>query len=616
MATLSLLARVFSSHYPHIGISFKDEVIPAVLNMLRTQPRDNALIELCLQVLYGWSVCMINAASWAKLFEVLARLCRFADKISRYTFSQILFELAGLVSVASTHGQRFDAIAQHLHSARKVRSYFVCCLRSDSASDRLAALRGLCYMTGAFNLPWNPRSEWDPDAVTTLHADQMAQVEDQIHSFGHDPAASDAAHFCDLRDLFYDSMRRFCVDKDLRKLAHELYRIIAQDPLVVSFIPSVTRHFLENQGPSAAGLPFHSWDDTLKYCVQELRREADDSPTDDHEDVVTVLEAWDLMLDGDVASAADLVRPMVSQQEAGFWYYYVLAESGEPEDIVIAWNALDFTNMHERLVSRSPTFAALRSSAIYRGVLFNIAEQAMRYVISAADGRSPEEWSLRASLLIIAESATAEYMTVAPFDARNSLQIYDIRLVAEIISIGHTLHLQKIEDMKKLWTLHTQGHSNPSWNNMRPRFLQPVLQCFFDEHKTARATCPQGRKHIPTTPRTDGAPYDSLHRGDIYTPLREATPSQIADWRAMLRGERNGRYARVVSWSDAPRELLPEILLLDYPAVRMRWCTYCDTRSVVLRRCGACRRTHYCGKDCQRKHWREGHQSDCPRDYL
>ena len=30
-----------------------------------------------------------------------------------------------------------------------------------------------------------------------------------------------------------------------------------------------------------------------------------------------------------------------------------------------------------------------------------------------------------------------------------------------------------------------------------------------------------------------------------------------------------------------------------------------------LKQCGGCRAVRYCGADCQRAHWREGHRSEC-----
>ncbi len=30
-----------------------------------------------------------------------------------------------------------------------------------------------------------------------------------------------------------------------------------------------------------------------------------------------------------------------------------------------------------------------------------------------------------------------------------------------------------------------------------------------------------------------------------------------------------------------------------------------------LKQCGGCRAVRYCGADCQRAHWREGHRAEC-----
>ena len=39
-------------------------------------------------------------------------------------------------------------------------------------------------------------------------------------------------------------------------------------------------------------------------------------------------------------------------------------------------------------------------------------------------------------------------------------------------------------------------------------------------------------------------------------------------------------------------------------------CSYCDTRSDALKKCSRCGESQYCGRTCQRKHWKE-HKSIC-----
>lgn len=99
-------------------------------------------------------------------------------------------------------------------------------------------------------------------------------------------------------------------------------------------------------------------------------------------------------------------------------------------------------------------------------------------------------------------------------------------------------------------------------------------------------------------------------RGDVYAGERECSDAQVAVWRAMFRGEWNGRYARSVCWSDAPPELLHEILLLNYPDVKTHSCAICGRKSVVLYRCSACRRMRYCDDD-----WCVRHRDVARADY-
>lgn len=40
-------------------------------------------------------------------------------------------------------------------------------------------------------------------------------------------------------------------------------------------------------------------------------------------------------------------------------------------------------------------------------------------------------------------------------------------------------------------------------------------------------------------------------------------------------------------------------------------CAECGINGVALKACGSCRRAHYCNKECQRAHWKNGHKDEC-----
>ena len=42
-------------------------------------------------------------------------------------------------------------------------------------------------------------------------------------------------------------------------------------------------------------------------------------------------------------------------------------------------------------------------------------------------------------------------------------------------------------------------------------------------------------------------------------------------------------------------------------------CSYCRKKSDSLKSCSNCRQTVYCGRECQRSHWKVAHRFDCPR---
>jgi hypothetical protein len=52
------------------------------------------------------------------------------------------------------------------------------------------------------------------------------------------------------------------------------------------------------------------------------------------------------------------------------------------------------------------------------------------------------------------------------------------------------------------------------------------------------------------------------------------------------------------------------------PVTRIQRCSGCDKQHVnsqKLKRCGWCRLAVYCDKSCQKKHWNEGHRSQCKK---
>ena len=40
-------------------------------------------------------------------------------------------------------------------------------------------------------------------------------------------------------------------------------------------------------------------------------------------------------------------------------------------------------------------------------------------------------------------------------------------------------------------------------------------------------------------------------------------------------------------------------------------CSYCSLRLIKVSTCGRCKAAHYCGKDCQKKHWKSRHKREC-----
>lgn len=394
------------------------EVIPAILHVLLAQRQDNMLSELCISAIDDFT----SSATYDKEMRpsaivTLGPFAHFSYMVTRQTHAQILFMI-------SDNASRLDPDAQHFSATEKLRTFCMASLRSDSAMDRLVALRAFFKM-----IPTEPHSKWNSDQVTPLPATDGAVV-DMRAAFVVNVTASDAGRFCELTQEFYRVMQGFCVHKDFRLLAHALYTIILEDPLVVTFAPSASVHFLSGKNPSEVGLPYDTWDRTLDLCLSALT----DPRNNLDEEVLRVLEIYSHQQRHRFAAAADLARPLASHS-SNFWFCYALSTSQDLVDTVRAW-----TIMQESRDRRSPRdFKLLQETTLYRATLCNIASGAMTSLLHMPLLRSVQAWEICAKLGLAAITASHEHLMLAPYDDRNAELIGDIRALSSILFHGPRL---------------------------------------------------------------------------------------------------------------------------------------------------------------------------------
>ncbi|KAL4439771.1 hypothetical protein ABPG75_002772 [Micractinium tetrahymenae] len=89
--------------------------------------------------------------------------------------------------------------------------------------------------------------------------------------------------------------------------------------------------------------------------------------------------------------------------------------------------------------------------------------------------------------------------------------------------------------------------------------------------------------------------------------LRQSLEGMQRRVEEQLQAAASGRYTQVVS--QQAREA-PTFWQAHKAAPR---CSFCGDVPPHARRCGRCRVAVYCSKDCQLKHWRAGHRSECAR---
>ncbi|KZV85649.1 hypothetical protein EXIGLDRAFT_775380 [Exidia glandulosa HHB12029] len=435
MATLLLLLAMCSTRdgcYPERIAPVFSTVVPAVVDLLGRQPRSNAVTELCLDVIRAWAVSCSHASGLCRgpLLDMLVRAIGLGDAVDRHVFSHLLHYLPEILEYAYHMDPQLASNVNSFPSVRKLQSFFVW---SDSASDRLAALRGLVRTTKPLSA-----TTWDSDAVTRTPSDL-------IH---HCPVTTDACFetdadgFCMLRERFYSAMRRFCTHKNFHELARDIFYVIVREPVVVSFKASATRHFFDNQGPREAGLPYDSWADTLRICVREWRKAGPHQDDGAYTALPHILEAWDCVLDDRLSDALNIVLPKTNPGTSlDFWYCYILSCSSRRDDITSAFSVLSGMRDTMRLEQ-------LRTSALYREAVFNTADRAMQFLMTEQLGLTAVNWPACAGLIILAKATAKEYRRVAPIDGRHLVAAVDISIICDLLLTGSLIQSRDIEDMK------------------------------------------------------------------------------------------------------------------------------------------------------------------------
>lgn len=418
MVGLELLCRTVKCPPGDLLEQIGTHVIPAVLVLLtRQSPPDNLVAELCVTAICDWAHAAVEEAQ-DQVIATLGHVGLTLDKVSRQSYSQILVGISQTASLMHSETMSSD-------DTRVIRSLLLASLQSDSAADRLHALRGYFHL-----VPHVHRHEWDAGLVTPVPV-RDAALSTAARTCALDLTVSEAARFCELTQEFYRAMRSVYADQDYHTLAHALCTIISEDPLVVDFSSAALRRFLAGDPPTADLPPDTStWADTLKRCVGALSVHTDQCDSSGrHEDMTLVLGIHDHILRNELDAAAALARPHVFL-DGDFWFCYALTACRQASDILLAWSIVE-QYMGADMSGRR-NLRPLKRSVLYRAAASNISVGAMQLLLH---GPLPtaEAWHIIARLGCAALACVKEYFDTAPYDARDVESVHDVRVACELL---------------------------------------------------------------------------------------------------------------------------------------------------------------------------------------
>ncbi|KZV85646.1 hypothetical protein EXIGLDRAFT_775375 [Exidia glandulosa HHB12029] len=595
------LAGLYLLHVSLVGCGFgfaeslADEVMPLMLDLLAAQRRDNTITELSLMCLGTWAQTAHRYGGlWPAVMKIFNDAASLSGKLgTHHAFSQLLRQISVTFFDTRTGHLRVSYVGlliNHSEHNFNLARFLLACQRSNSAGDRLAALRSIFHSKRII-----PPATWHADRVSSRFPLDRVYSGDLRDGDLFSPTAprslvnSDAARFCQLRDRFYREMQQFCSHKNYQTLSQALSTIIVEDPAVVTFSHPASLHFHGGRPPTMADLPFQEWDDVLTVCITALERTSERSVSQPHQAelllVIRVLTTFDHLVHQRWSEAVAIAKPIAedptaTSSESHIWFCYVLACSSRLADITKVYTILssDYSGYfdYERDIP-------VRATAVYRALLFRIASVCMDAVLCIPLEDTMRTWYKLSYLLRITHSVALHHIIVAPMNARYSLAMLDIWFLS--CTLADAQEVRDMMDIVKDERTKIRQRHNVEWNHMITSAGENTVNAFIVEYDRAVEQWSTAlKRHIPIMPHRDTRSSDepqAIARWDIYLGTRTPTRSQIDAWRGVLR---TGN-ARLVSWSDAPRELLTEILLLDYPDVSEYTCGSCGTSSSVSKRC-------------------------------
>lgn len=423
---------------------------------------------------------------------------------------------------------------------------------------------------------------------------------------------------------FYKSTER-----DFGRVAVSIALMLLEDPLALSLDGNIpVRYGLPDSSPRACAIPIDDWRDILKHGADILSRmsprainaardacltppPASVSPS--RQDLVDVLRTADLVLRRDfVALAGSPARAAflrTQEMRCRAWFLYVLSQSPHAPDVALVFDTLtagyrDGKAQHPDDLKSTATLMTMR----------NLAVHSLEWALGGMKedlARSPTGLGVRVKDVITARGMAMMYLQICPVDARDGQTMAAVHILTKLLFDGPTLSSgfmdAEMDGLLQTYNRHKRSAA-ANWCDMRRSHLVPVVEMFI-QHRVSgwRMFSGAGLKFHEKLPWPLWGELPECH--DCFTAV---SPRAIDNLTSLV----HEQPARPVTWTKLPTEVFMTLVTGHPDQLNLYRCETCRAHSASLRRCSSCRNVRYCGRDCQRTHWRSGHREECTRAFL
>lgn len=601
-------------------------VLPPLVEAVKGREKDDVFSESAGMFLFNYLLGMLCVEDEERRRALLDGLLRFASLIGRCGPGLVTY-IVFIWSMAAIEGPQFSAGRD-----RPFFDFLVGILRIGGPLNRLYALKGL-YLH---------RRPGRPSIAFTDHSHPVPFDLDAVLAVGKRlPILRDSADHPDQQDFmiahsaivnafgtFYKSAP---AERDFGRVAVGIALGLLEDPLVFSLDGNIpARYGLPSGSPRASDIPLDDWKNILMHsadvlstmtpraikaagaaCVLRPR----ETFVATRQDLGDVLRAADLLLRTDFPGAARIALPAYRRTrdtQCKAWFLYALSWHGQHRpDINLVYETI--VSWFRRTAPDAPPPDVLGSAACKMAVR-NLGLYSLGMTLCGMkedDARSPTGMSLRTKDVIVARGAAMLYLDLCVKDDRDGHTMVALRILTKLLFDGPTLGTSfmdpEMADLLKLYEDHKRS-ARMNWCDARRSYLAAAVDKFA-EHRVSgwRMFGGAGLTFHESLPWPVWGELPEFH--SCFAPV---TPRGIGSLTKLV----HECQAQPVTWTSLPTEVFTTIVTGHPDQLNLHQCAACKAYSASLKRCSSCRNVRYCGRECQRSHWRSGHRYECTRAFL